>query len=40
MTLGEASVQQTLGEVVSEIGSLEGTELYLKVGRKVARLDV
>lgn len=38
--LTEASVQQTLGEVVSEVGALEGAELYLKVGRKVARIDV
>ncbi|WP_369393002.1 tyrosine--tRNA ligase [Streptomyces sp. CG1] len=39
-TLSEASVQQTLGAVVNEIGALEGAELYLKVGRKVARIDV
>jgi hypothetical protein len=38
--LTEASVQQTLGEVVGEAGALEGAELYLKVGRKVARIDV
>ncbi len=37
--LTEAAVQQTLGSVVSEIGSLDGVELYLKVGRKVARID-
>lgn len=37
--LTEASVQQTLGEVVSEIGTLEGSELCPKVGRKVARID-
>ncbi|MGW7526198.1 hypothetical protein [Streptomyces sp. NPDC054783] len=38
--LAEASVQQTLDAVVSEVGALEGAELYLKVGRKVARIDV
>ncbi|KOG29551.1 hypothetical protein ADK35_02400 [Streptomyces viridochromogenes] len=38
--LTEVSVQQTLGEVVSEVGALEGAKLYLKVGRKVARIDV
>lgn len=37
--LTEASVQQALGAVVSEIGALDGVELYLKVGRKVARID-
>lgn len=37
--LTEASVQQTLGEVVSEVGALEGAELYPKVGRKVARIE-
>jgi tyrosyl-tRNA synthetase len=38
--LSETSVQQTLGAVVNEIGALEGAELYLKVGRKIARIDV
>ncbi|MFD8303219.1 hypothetical protein ACFV29_12840 [Streptomyces sp. NPDC059690] len=38
--LTEASVQQTLSAVVSEVEALEGAELYLKVGRKVARIDV
>ncbi|MFI7290002.1 tyrosine--tRNA ligase [Streptomyces anulatus] len=37
--LTEASVQQALGAVVSEVGALDGVELYLKVGRKVARID-
>lgn len=37
--LTEAAVQQTLGAVVSEGGAVEGAELYLKVGRKVARID-
>ncbi|MFF7034814.1 tyrosine--tRNA ligase [[Kitasatospora] papulosa] len=37
--LTEASVQQALGAVVSEVGAFEGVELYLKVGRKVARID-
>ncbi|MGW1260056.1 hypothetical protein ACWD5Q_34035 [Streptomyces sp. NPDC002513] len=36
----EASVQQTFGAVVSEAGALEGAELYLKVGRKVACIDL
>lgn len=38
--LTEAAVQQTLGGVVGEAGPLEGAELYLKVGRKVARIEV
>ncbi|MFH8515708.1 hypothetical protein ACH4CE_11440 [Streptomyces gelaticus] len=38
--LTEASVQQTLDAVVSEVGVLDGAELYLKVGRKVAHIDV
>ncbi|MFJ6568814.1 hypothetical protein ACIQNU_15440 [Streptomyces sp. NPDC091292] len=38
--LTEVSVQQTLGAVVSEAGALDGAGLYLKVGRKVARIDV
>jgi tyrosyl-tRNA synthetase len=38
--LGEASVQQTLSAVVSEGGALDGAELYLKMGRKVTRIDV
>ncbi|MET7765229.1 hypothetical protein ABZS71_25620 [Streptomyces sp. NPDC005393] len=38
--LTEASVQHTLGAVVSEVGALDRAELYLKVGRKVARIDV
>lgn len=38
--LTEASIQQTLGAVVDELGALEGADLYLKVGRKVARIDV
>ncbi|MGW7355680.1 hypothetical protein ACWGI0_03115 [Streptomyces sp. NPDC054802] len=37
--LTEASVQQTLEAVVSEIRVIDGVELYLKVGRKVARID-
>lgn len=38
--LTEASVQQTLNSVVSEVGALDGAELHLKVGRKAARLGV
>jgi tyrosyl-tRNA synthetase len=38
--LTEASVQQTLAAAVGEAGALDGAELYLKVGRKVARIDV
>ena len=38
--LTEAAVQQTLGAVVGEGGVFEGAELYLKVGRKVARIEV
>lgn len=38
--LTEASVQQTLGAVVGELGDLAGAELYLKIGRKAARIDV
>ncbi|WJY50136.1 hypothetical protein QRN89_10065 [Streptomyces chengbuensis] len=38
--LSEPSVQQTLDAVASEVGVLDGAELYLKVGRKVARIDV
>ncbi|MCY0926972.1 tyrosine--tRNA ligase [Streptomyces sp. H27-H1] len=37
--LTEASVQQALSAVVSEVGALDGAELYLKVGRKVARIE-
>ncbi|MER7038031.1 tyrosine--tRNA ligase [Streptomyces microflavus] len=37
--LTEASVQQALGAVVSEVGALGGAALYLKVGRKVARIE-
>ncbi|MEU9624786.1 tyrosine--tRNA ligase [Streptomyces sp. NPDC087228] len=37
--LTEASVQQALSAVVNEVGALDGAELYLKVGRKVARID-
>ncbi len=38
--LSEASVQQTLDAVVNDVGALDGAKLYLKVGRKVARIDV
>jgi tyrosyl-tRNA synthetase len=37
--LTESAVQQPLGEVVAGAGSLEGGSLYLKVGRKVARIE-
>ncbi|WP_406139526.1 tyrosine--tRNA ligase [Streptomyces anulatus] len=38
-TLTEAAVQQTLAAVLAEVDSSEGADLYLKVGRKVARVD-
>jgi tyrosyl-tRNA synthetase len=38
-TLTEAAVQQTLTAVLAEVDSSEGADLYLKVGRKVARVD-
>ncbi|MFF3911387.1 tyrosine--tRNA ligase [Streptomyces sp. NPDC001848] len=37
--LEDSAVQQPLGEVVAAAGSLEPGSLYLKVGRKVARIE-
>ncbi|GAB3210549.1 hypothetical protein ACQEU5_13910 [Marinactinospora thermotolerans] len=38
--LAEGTVQRTFGAVVGEAGVAEGSDLYLKVGRKVARIDL
>ncbi|MFR9725046.1 tyrosine--tRNA ligase [Streptomyces sp. MS19] len=38
--LSEASVQHTLGEVIDQEGAPDGAKLYLKAGRKVARIDL
>jgi tyrosyl-tRNA synthetase len=37
--LEESAVQQPLSEVVAGAGRLEGVSLYLKVGRRVARIE-
>ncbi|MGW1773334.1 tyrosine--tRNA ligase, partial [Streptomyces sp. NPDC002104] len=37
--LAEAAVQQTLAAVLTEAGAADGAELYLKAGRKIARIN-
>ncbi|MFI6004789.1 hypothetical protein ACIA98_31015 [Streptomyces sp. NPDC051366] len=37
--LTEPSVQQTLAAVLAEAGIIDGADLYLKAGRKIARIN-
>ncbi|MFD5673032.1 tyrosine--tRNA ligase [Streptomyces sp. NPDC127040] len=37
--LTESAEQQTLAAVLTEAGAADGVDLYLKVGRKIARID-
>ncbi|WP_030711165.1 tyrosine--tRNA ligase [Streptomyces sp. NRRL F-2580] len=37
--LAEAAVQQTLAAVLTEVDAADGGELYLKAGRKIARIN-
>ncbi|WKD32062.1 tyrosine--tRNA ligase [Streptomyces xanthophaeus] len=37
--LAEAAVQQTLAAVLTAAGAADGADLYLKAGRKIARID-
>ncbi|MCB5163576.1 tyrosine--tRNA ligase [Streptomyces virginiae] len=37
--LTETAVQQTLATVLTEAGAADGADLYLKAGRKIARID-